>query len=103
MKLIRIIKREAVGQMCSDYGLYTRGDNESYGHLLNELCSSGVSGQRVVTDSDIEEIARDIVSHSDRGSLGRYFRDASYTTFVRNVAELIADRCYNIADICQHP
>lgn len=100
IKLTRVVSREAVAQMCMDYGFYTKGDEESYLNLLNNLCSSGGSVRRLVSDSDIEEIARDIVSHSDCKVFGKYFKDTSYMICVRNVAELVADRCGNVAVMC---
>ena len=48
--------------MCEEYGLYTCGSNEEYNHLLYDLCSiDDELNYRVVSDSDIEKIARDIV------------------------------------------
>lgn len=92
---MRRINSDSVRQMCIDYGFYTCGCNEDYEHLLYSLCSSGDSRSRTVSDSDLEEIARDVVSHSSRDVFEKMLPNTLYVFCVRTVMELLADRCIN--------
>lgn len=92
MRLVRIIDSESVRELCIKNGFYTRGDCRAYDYLLNNLCSdSGYS--REVSDSDIEEIARDIVDHSNRNAFENLLDNISFLDCVRFVMFLLANDC----------
>lgn len=97
MKLGRAVERKRISQMCEEYGLYTCGSNEEYNHLLYDLCSiDDELNYRVVSDSDIEKIARDIVDHTDRGVFDALFpSDSKKLVVLRWMYAKVADACFN--------
>lgn len=100
MKLVRFIDSDKVRQLCIDWGFYTRGDCRSYDHLLNDLCSD--SGHyKEVSDSDIEDIARDITDHSDRKAFEETTENTTFLGCLRIVITLIANNCciFSIEDL----
>lgn len=87
--MIKVLHSDDVREMCVKYGFYTCGDNEAYTHLLEDLCHSVGND---VSITDIEKIARDIVSHSDR-SVFDQFHVLHYTDCLSVVGQLVSDMC----------
>ena len=58
---IRKIHADSLSNLCIAKNLYTRGNNEEYGHLLYDMAE----GKENITTDDIVEIAQDITEHSD--------------------------------------
>lgn len=58
---IRKISVNDLRNLCIAKRWYTRGDNEEYNHLLNELAGN----KENITTDDIVEIALDIMQHSN--------------------------------------
>lgn len=89
---MRIISSDNVRALCIRHDFYTYGDCDDYRHLLNDLC--GGYDRQEVSDADIEGIALDIVSHSDREVFKHFDLDEiSSTTCLYVVAGLIANDC----------
>lgn len=82
IKEVRTLSKEALRSLCIRADWYTHGTNEGYGNLLSK-CHAGM------TTEDIENIARDIVGHSDIHS------DMDITDVMFSVAEVcITCFCY---------
>ena len=65
----RKIYSDMVRSMCIRESYYTRGGVDAYTHLLVNLCDF----EKEVTMDDLEEIAEDILEHSDVNSFcGQY-------------------------------
>ena len=58
---IRKIDNTKVRSICIRENYYTRGNNTDYSHLLDDLCDF----RKDLTMDDLEEIAANILNHSD--------------------------------------
>lgn len=65
-----------VRKVCIREDCYTRGDNDEYEHMLLEMCDSA---EDMV---DLEEIAEDILDHSDADALREKYDDDVETTIL---------------------
>lgn len=59
-KEVRTISANRLRKLCIDHDWYTRGDNEEYRHLLDDMAGD----KENITTEDIVEIARDIIEHT---------------------------------------
>lgn len=55
------INSDKVRNFCIENQYYTKGDSIAYKHLLFDLCGEC----KFISDDDLEEIALDIINHSD--------------------------------------
>lgn len=58
---VRKIREDDLRNLCIAKRWYTRGDNATYNHLLNDLAGD----KENITTDDIVEIALDIMEHSN--------------------------------------
>lgn len=58
---VRKIIKDDLRNLCIEKRWYTRGDNASYNHLLDDLAGD----KENITTDDIVEIALDIMEHSN--------------------------------------
>lgn len=93
MKLVRFIYCDKVADLCIRNNFYTRGDVVAYKHFIFELCCEKGSFSKKVSDSDIEEIARDIVSHSNRRAFEGIIENTAFVACVRTVVSMLANEC----------
>lgn len=91
MKEIRRIDNMKVRSMCIAEEFYTRGTNKEYSHLLFTLCE-----KEELSLDDIEEIARDILDHSDLEEKEMEY-GVGYDDLLTNLmGNLINDCCYSV-------
>lgn len=58
---VRTVSASDIRKLCIRNNWYTRGDNDQYEHLQNDLCEQKDN----LTTEDIVEIAEDIIAHSE--------------------------------------
>ena len=61
IKETRLLSSFNLRNLCIKRNWYTKGDNNEYSHLLNEL---NHDGRENITTEDIRMIAEDIIEHS---------------------------------------
>lgn len=90
MKEVRCIDNMKVRKMCIDEQFYTRGTNKEYENLLFTLCE-----KTDLSLDDIEQIARDILDHSDLEDKENEY-GVGYDDLLMNLmGNLINDCCYS--------
>lgn len=86
-KEVRHIYGDKVRNLCIKESYYTMGTCTEYTHLLNDLC-----GKEVTVDG-LEEIAEDIVKHSDTESYCEQYGGSEEEMIGNLLFELINECC----------
>lgn len=90
----RKIYSDMVRSMCIRESYYTRGDVDAYTHLLVDLCDF----EKEVTTDELEEIAEDIMKHSDTESYCERYGGSEEEMVENLLFELINERCVVTAE-----
>lgn len=91
-KEARMIHSDKVRSLCIKESYYTRGTCTEYMHLLNDLCD------KEVTMDDLEEIAEDIMKHSDIERVCDQYGCIEDDVFENILFELINECCVAIVE-----
>lgn len=86
-KEVRNIYSDKVRSLCIKESYYTRGTCEQYMHLLNDLCD------KEGAMDELEEIAEDIVKHSDTESHCEQYGGSEEEMIENLLFELINECC----------
>lgn len=86
-KEVRRVDSDKVRSLCIKESYYTRGTCTEYTHLLNDLCD------KEVTLDELEEIAEDIMNHSDTESYCEQYGGSEEEMVENLLYELINECC----------